>query len=482
MNQNSTPLFTQLKKHSESNIIPFHVPGHKYGLGIKQLTEYTGENLLGIDLTETPDLDNLCNPIGVILESEKLCANLFDVSSSIFVVNGTRLALQAVLMQICKSDEKVLIPRNSNLSVYNGLVLSGAFPEYVMPSFFEDLSIWGDIKDLHLKSVITEKNKFKLLIINNPNCYGICSNLASIIELTNSFNIPVLADETFGAFFYLCDDKKFTSIASQSALAVVGMDSAGLSMPQAAILLIGSKSFNSLNIRESVNLLSTSSPSYILMASLDAARQESAQYGNTIINNVIELAVFIRKKLNSIPGVFAPDKQFFVSKSYTHFDETKLLINISDTGISGYKIRGLLKEKYNLSLNFCDLHNIVIHLTVNHTKSHLEHFANCLLKIIKENKKSTRVSEINPSLQPDISVCPREAFYSNKIKVSLGQAQGQISGETIVPIGSETPILFYGEKITNEVIDSIKALKSEECSFKYNIDSRVDYINVLSAN
>lgn len=178
--QSRTPLFDAVKRHIEKNIIPFHVPGHKYGRGLKEFTDFVGQNVMLMDLNGMEDLDNANNPIGVIYEAEKLFASAFGAQYAYFLVNGTTSGVQTMIMSACEPGDEIILPRNAHKSAFGGIILSGAIPVYVQPEVNEELGITMGVTIENVKKAILKHPHAKAVFVINPTYYGIASDLKSI--------------------------------------------------------------------------------------------------------------------------------------------------------------------------------------------------------------------------------------------------------------------------------------------------------------
>ena len=206
LDQTKMPLFDAIKKYVEDDVIPFHVPGHKQGKGLKELQDYIGERALKMDVNGMEDLDFANNPTGVILEAEQLMASAFGADDAFLLVNGTSSGVQAMIMSACEPGDKIIIPRNAHRSTIGGIILSGAIPVYVQPEIDDKLGIAMGITENNLKKTIEEHPHAKAVFVINPTYYGAASDLKSIVQLAHSHNMSVLVDEAHGAHMSFLGD------------------------------------------------------------------------------------------------------------------------------------------------------------------------------------------------------------------------------------------------------------------------------------
>ena len=201
-NQQHAPVYEALTSFKRRRVVPFDVPGHKRGRGNPELAELLGEKCVSIDVNSMKPLDNLCHPVSVILEAEKLAANAFGAENAFFMVGGTTSSVQSMILSACKSGDKIIMPRNVHKSAINALVLCGAEPVYVNPKVDTKLGISLGMELADVKKAIEENPDAVAVLINNPTYYGICSNLKEIVKIAHEHNMLVLVDEAHGTHLY----------------------------------------------------------------------------------------------------------------------------------------------------------------------------------------------------------------------------------------------------------------------------------------
>ena len=205
LSQSNAPILEALERYKKMRVLPFDVPGHKRGKGNKELTDFLGEQCLTVDVNSMKPLDNLCHPVSVIKDSQKLAAKAFGAKDAFFMINGTTSAVQAMVLSVCKRGEKIIMPRNVHRSAINALIISGAVPVYVNPGTNKKIGIPLGMSVEDVKKAILENRDAKAILVNNPTYYGICSNLKEITDLAHSYGMKVLVDEAHGTHFYFSD-------------------------------------------------------------------------------------------------------------------------------------------------------------------------------------------------------------------------------------------------------------------------------------
>jgi len=479
LDQNKTPLFEAVKYHVKRNAIPLQIPGHKHGNGLEEYKEFVGENVLRMDLNQTRGIDIIWDPTSVISEAEKLLAETFQASSAYFLINGTTSGVQAMIMSACKPGDQIILPRNVHKSIFNALILSGAKPVYVLPEISDDLGIVLGITEDSLRKALTENPGAKAVLAINPSYYGVTSNLKSIVNVAHQNDIPVLVDEAHGTHMHFHHHFPLSAMEAGADMSAVSLHKTGGSMTQSSALLIGNSNINPKYVKQVLSLTYTTSPSYILLCSLDVARKQLATKGKHILDQVLELLKWSRNEINKIDGVFAPDKAFFEESGYFSFDETKLLINVQKIGFTGYEVEELLARDYNILIELADMYNILAITGLGERKEYLEALINALKDIARhaDRRKIKKIDAVQ--FNPEIVLQPRDAFYSPKKLIPLEQCAGEISGEMIMVYPPGIPLVSMGEVITPEIIEYVKLLKQEKCTLQGTTDPCVDFVMVL---
>ena len=481
--QNKTPLFDALKKYNNDKVISFDVPGHKKNpLGLKEFSDVLGEEILRLDANSMKQLDHLSNPMGVIKEAEGLMAEAYGSDHSFFLVNGTTSGVQAMIMSAVKPGEKIILPRNAHKSAVNALILSAAIPIYIQPEIDEKLGISTGISVRKLEEAIAENPDAKAVFLMNPTYYGAISNLTRIINLSHRNGMAVLVDEAHGAHLSFSEELPKNAMRMGADMAAVSLHKTGGSLTQSSALLLNEGFVDSNTVKTVLNLTQTTSASYLLMGSLDVARKNLVVNGEEIFKRILGWVREARTRLNAIEGVCAFGPETIGNKGVYDFDETKLGINVNQLGHTGFEVYDILRDEYNIQVELSDTYNILAIISVGDTRENIFALVEAIEDIAEKYRRSPLTVKCIPLSNPEIIVSPRSAFYANKKKLSLDDAVGQISGESIMAYPPGIPIVTPGEKITQEMVDYIKLLKEEHTTLTGTEDPEVDKIKVLGMN
>ncbi|MGI9952738.1 aminotransferase class I/II-fold pyridoxal phosphate-dependent enzyme [Moorellaceae bacterium AZ2] len=480
MDQTRTPIFTALKQYVNDGVLPFHVPGHKQGRALAELREYVGEKVLAMDLTCMPDLDNICNPRGVIREAEELTAAAYGADHAFFLVNGTTSGIQAMILALCKPGDKIIIPRNAHRSALGGLILSGARPIYIEPEINSDYGISMGVTPEKVERALNEHPDARAVFIISPNYYGTVPPLAEIVKIAHRYDVPVLVDEAHGAHLKFHPALPLSSMEAGADLAAVSAHKLAGSLTQSSFLLAQGGRVDPKHLKAVLNISQTTSPSYILLASLDVARKQMALYGRVLLDRTLEIAGWVRQELARIEGLRVMGEEVTGLPGCSDLDPTKITVNVQELGLSGYEMEALLRQQYGIQVELSDLYNVLLLISIGDDWEMAGRLVAAFQDIARRRspKNVVRFCPPLPAI-PRMLVSPREAFYGQTHSIELEYAEGEISAEAITAYPPGIPLICPGEIITREVIDYVNLLKKEHADLQGPEDPELKYIRVL---
>ena len=478
--QNKHPLFDALVAYVQSSVVPFDVPGHKMGRGIHpKLKEFVGENVLKMDVNSSPSLDILSNPEGVIFEAEKLAAKLFKADNAFFLVNGSTSGVQNMMMAVLKPGDKVLIPRNIHKSAINGLVLTGAIPIFLHPEIEPDLGFAVGTSIQHTKEMIDSNLDAKAIMLLNPTYYGFTGGLKEIVSYAHKKGMIVMVDESHGSHFVFDNRFGVSAMEAGADLSTISMHKTGGSFTQSSILLHQGNHVSKKQVRSAINVLQTSSASYLLMASLDMARHQLAS-NSSLIEKLIHLSLWATKEINQIPGIRAVSDHVTVHGEVFLHDVSKLLIDVHQLGLSGHEAYEILRTEYGIQCEVGETNVVLAILSIGDTEETVTSLVSALKSLSLSHRKSVRKQFIKRAFfQPDLRKSPREAFFSETEYVSIDKAIGRISADQIMIYPPGIPLLIPGEQISEEILEEFKRLYEQGNIVLGSIQNHTILIKVL---
>lgn len=480
LNQKRAPLFEAMKEYHKKGVIPFDVPGHKHGVGIKEMIDYFGPAMLELDVNAMKSLDNICNPIGVIKEAEELAAKAYGAKHAFFLVNGTTSGVQTMVMSMCSPGDKIILPRNSHKSATTALILSGAVPVYIQPEVNESLGIAMGVSLDEIKVAIAEHPDAKAIFLINPTYYGAVSDLRAIVHIAHENGMAVLVDEAHGAHMRFHEDLPLEAMDLGVDMCAVSTHKTGGSLTQSSLLLLNEGFVDAKTVKTTLNLTQTTSASYLLMGSIDIARKQLATLGQEMLEKTLRLSRWARDEINKIPGLYAFGKELIGTPGVFNFDETKLGVNVRKLGLTGFEVYDILRDEYNIQAELGDMYNILAIISLGDTQESLTALINALKDIALNYKLDREIGGKKEILKnPEVIVSPRDAYYSRKKIVKLEDAEGEVSGESIMAYPPGIPVVTPGERITREMIEYVNRLKKEDSLLQGTEDAYIEYIRVL---
>lgn len=476
--QERAPIYEALGKFSKMRVVPFDVPGHKRGRGNPELVNLLGEKCVSMDVNSMKPLDNLCHPVSVIRDAENLAADAFGAHHAFLMVGGTTSAVQSMVMSAVQAGQKIILPRNVHRSVMGALVLCGAVPVYVNPECDAKLGIPLGMSLSQLKRTIECTPDAKAILVNNPTYYGICSDLCSIVKLAHEHNMLVLVDEAHGTHLYFGENLPVSAMAAGADMAAVSMHKSGGSLTQSSLLLTGPR-VNADHVRQIINLTQTTSASYLLLSSLDISRRNLALRGKESFAAVCELADYARSEINDLGGWYAYSKELINGDSIFDFDSTKLSVYTLDMGLAGIEVYDLLRDEYDIQIEFGDLGNILAYLSIGDRKRDVERLVSALSEIGRLYAKDRTGMMENEYIPPVVAVTPQYAFYAPKKSLPIEETAGYICSEFVMCYPPGIPILAPGERVTTKILEYIAYAKEKGCQLTGPEDAAIERLNVL---
>ena len=503
-NQDRAPIAEALEAYSSERVVPFDVPGHKHGRGNPELTEFLGERTMTLDVNSMKPLDNLCHPVSVIKDAEELAAEAFGAKAAFFMVGGTTSAVQAMVFTVAARGDKIIVPRNVHRSVINAMVLCGAIPVYVDPGAHEELGIALGMQLVDIEAAIRDNPDAKAVFVNNPTYYGICSDLRGIVKLAHTHGMLVVVDEAHGTHLSFSDRLPVSAMEAGADMASVSMHKSGGSLTQSAFLLVGSAhpsceaesdsdakstgndpeenrapSIDPAYVRQIINLTQTTSGSYLFLSSLDLSRKRLALHGKELFDKVIDMAEYAREEINSIGGYYAIGSELVNGNEIFDFDKTKLVIHTLPVGLAGIEVYDLLRDEYDIQMEFGDFGNCLAYLSVGDRVREVERLVGALSEIRRHFGKDPIVSLPNSYIAPVVVLSPQEAFYADAEHIPFEKAIGRIAAESIMCYPPGIPALAPGEKITEEVLEYLRYAQEKGCQITGAEDASLKTLKVV---
>ena len=451
LDQFQTPLADRLHTSAQSKNISFHTPGHHKGQGIdSKLKAWWGEAIFQADLPELPELDNLFAPNGVIAEAETLAARAWGSDRTFFLTNGSTAGVIASILAVCNPGDSVLVPRNVHRSVISGLILSGANPVFMMPEYDERLGIAHGITVDTIANHLISNPEIKAVLIVNPTYYGVCSDVITIANLVHQYNLPLIVDEAHGAHFQFHSALPTAALTLGADIVIQSTHKTLSALTQASMLHMKGDRICTDRLAKSLQLIQSTSPSYLLLASLDVARMQMATQGEILLGNAIDRVQRVRSQINKIPNLIT--LEFIKSPGFHELDPLRITVLIA--GMDGFTADEILNEELGITCELPGLQSVTFIATHGTTDTDCDRLLKGLQQLsdrILESQNTNFNYELFTEI-PTIVLSPRDAFFAKSKLIKVNDAIGLISADLICPYPPGIPIIMPGEQITVNAI------------------------------
>lgn len=473
------PLVEAMLKYKNEKVYPLHTPGHKGGRGMAEmLRRELGESVL-MDVSLMSELDDIHEPETYIAEAQRLAAETYGSDACFWAVNGTSQAIHAMLMTAVNPGDKVLVPRNAHRSVAGGLILGDIEPVFMEPDYSEEFGIYTQISAATVQQKLQEHSDIKAVLLTSPNYYGIAADIESIASICHQQQIPLLVDEAHGPHL------GFSNRLPKSALQC-GADASAQSthkllgaMTQCSMLHIRKGLLDIQKAADVMSVLTTTSPNYLLMASLDAARAQVQSCGDKMAEHAAAAAAKLRSLCKSFQGLRVLEEQDI--KGYK-LDTTKVTLNVSRWGYSGVEA-GELFRKAGIAVELVDPQNVLFLITYADDNREFDAVLEKISRVLTEMEGCKKQQKINirfPELpKTEMGLSAREVFFGGKEAVPFAAGIGRICAEQISFYPPGIPVLLPGEIISADIAEYCMEMKKLGLPVSGPADSTLQTVRVV---
>lgn len=486
MNQNKTPLLEAVTDLIETNPAYFRVPGHRLDKGVSpRWTDRVGTAIFAYDVTETPLTDDLHSPEGAIGEAQQLLSELYGADQSFFLVNGSTCGNEAMMISAACEGERIMVARNAHKSAMMGLVVSGAEPVYVMPEVADDWAVQGEITAKAVGKCFEQNPDCKALFLVSPSYYGICSDLHAIADICHAHGALLLVDEAHGGHVYFHEKLPVGALEAGADVCVQSMHKVTGALTQSSVLHIRHHGVGEAaleRIAQNLQLVQSTSPSYLLMTSLDCARYELAVNGRKMMEKALALAEYARERIDGIAG--------FCCMEGERIDRTRLVISARGIGLTGYALDKILFEEYAVNMELSDYENVLAVVTYANEKEDMDRLVAACADVSRKCAKSAALQKVYktsgyppfPAI-PQQVMSPRRAYFSDTRTIRWQEAVGRTAGQMIAPYPPGIPVICPGERISQAVWDYIECFRRDKRHMHgAGQDGMLNWVKVIAAD
>ena len=467
-------ILTKLQELRDENLVSFHVPGHKIGsiyekLGYKQILE----EIYTLDTTEIDGTDNLHNAKEVIKNSQDKTAKIFNADKTIYLVNGTTCGIEAAIMATCNPKSKIIMNRDCHQSVINACILGDLEPIYIQTQICRKTNIIQGVNVEDVIKTIDSNLDAKAIILTYPTYYGTTYDLKSICEYAHSKDMVVIIDEAHGAHLELSNRLPKSAIIQGADIIVQSTHKTLPAFTQASMLHIKGNRVDEKKILSMLRFLESSSPSYLLLNSLELAVDIYEKHGQELMENLLNIIEEFKLKFKDRENILI----------YNEMDKTKIFISLKDLGITGYNLDEILRRDYKIQVELSNYCGVLLICTIVNDKEDFYRLEKALEDLLLKIKEKNVLEDTKyPESIPTKVLNPREAFYSSKKTIKIEDSIGKISGEYIIPYPPGISLISPGEIITQEIIAYIQQGVKNGMIVSGLKDINLEYIDIIDIN
>ncbi len=466
--QRSTPYFDALERYVDDGTIPFHVPGHQQGRGTPEaFKNFIREKGLAADITQVLGLDDIHQPVDVCLHAHELAAQAYGSDMSFFLINGSSSGNHVMMLSVCNPGDKVIVPRNCHKSVTGAVILNGVVPVYVEPEYDMEMDVDHAVTPESVERAIVENPDAKAVMVLSPTYYGAAADTRAIAEIVHKYDKILMVDEAWGAHLNFHEELPVSAMEAGADIAINSTHKIISGMSQASMIHFKTKRIDQGRVHTVLRLFLSTSPSCLLVASLDVARMQMATEGRRLLTETIRLADYIRDSINGIPGLKCYGRELIGRPGVHDFDPTRIVFTARDIGYTGYDMERILRYDFNIQVELSDIFNNVALLTIGHDKGMADKLIDALRTIARERKYPNSLDVLKQYSSkgkrfelpdwPEHVMIPRDAFFAPYDTVDFDKSQGRICCEIVTPYPPGIPILRPGDLINDEIVRYVRA-------------------------
>lgn len=474
------PLVEAMLRYKFANVYPLHTPGHKGGRGMERLLRQELGGGAAMDVSLMSELDDIHEPVGYIKESQALAAQTYGSDACFWAVNGTSQAIHAMLMTALAPGERLLLPRNAHRSVAGGLILGGIEAVYLQPEFNEAFGLQMQVTPEAVERALRQDKNIKAVLLTTPNYYGVAARTAEIAAACHAHGAVLLVDEAHGPHLGFSDLLPPSALQSgadacaQSTHKILG------AMTQCSMLHVQGRRLSLQRAADVMSVLTTTSPNYLLMASLDAARAQVQTYGKQMAEAAVAAAQKLRRLCAAHAGLRVLEE---ADCGGLRLDSAKVTVNFAGWGYTGVEAGEALRQA-GVAVELVDAQNVLFLVTYADTNADydaaLRRIDDVLHALERQKRKPLRGAAAQAVPMTTAAINLRRVFYSAKQAVPLAQAAGRVCGEQVSFYPPGIPVLLPGEIVTPEIIAYCRAMKVLGLPVSGPADSALQTLRVVS--
>lgn len=472
----------KLTAYSTSDYYPFHMPGHK-----RQTPDFP--NPYSIDITEIDGFDNLHHAEGILKDAQERAKQLYHTKETFYLINGSTCGILSAISAALPRGGTLLMGRNCHKAAYHAAFLRQLQTRYVMP-VMTDFGIMGSVCPQDVANMLNENPDIGAVFLTSPTYDGVVSDIRAIAEIVHAHNIPLIVDEAHGAHFTFSEEFPVSALECGADIVIQSLHKTLPCFTQTALLHVNSDRISLDSIKNFLGIYETSSPSYLLMASMDQGLRTMAEQGSELMAHFTDLLKNFYQKAKDLKHLSVFTKDFCNGKNCFEWDFSKILISTENAGLTGQELHDLLLEKYHLQMEMASGHYVTALTSVMDTDEGFRRLIQALMEIdqtiIAPKYTETDTLHNQPLLTsrelytiPEQRLSLTDAMEKTCHTLSLKDAAGYISQEFVYLYPPGIPLIAPGEVITPKLIENIALCQAQGLSVEGLSDTETKTIKIL---
>jgi arginine decarboxylase len=462
-NQQRAPICEAIQDFRRTRTTTFTSPGHKAGQAVSaDMAAIISRDAYRWDVSMLNGVDDRLESKDIQGQAEDLAAALYGADASYFSTNGSSLSVHVALAAIAPPEGEVIVARNAHKSLAAGLIFTGQKPIFVYPEYDEELDLVHGVDADDLESALKRHKKAGGVVIVSPDYYGFAGDMRKLARIVHAHGKPLVVDEAWGVLFPFHPEFPEDALKAGADIVFGSFHKVLASIQQSAIIHLKGRRVDGDRVRSAIDLFQTTSASSLLLASIDAARREMALHGKERWEKAIRIAEGAGEQINAISGISVVTAETAkLRRTVTGFDPTKIVIDVSNLGVTGFEASDWLRDNQKIAMELADYRRIMGIISLADTDStarRLVRGVKAMARWASSRRKRTNTDALPRlrELKTEMAMTPREAFFADAEMVKIDDAPGRIAAELASPYPPGIPVMLPGEVITEAMVQYLK--------------------------
>jgi arginine decarboxylase len=458
VNHDEAPVLDALVDYHRRRHTPFTPPGHKQGRGADpRVRAVLGDDVFRNDVLATSGLDDRSGSGQVIQRAQQLMADAVGAEHAFFSTCGSSLSVKSAMLAVAGRHGRLLVGRDAHKSVISGLVLSGLQPAWLHPQWDAELHLAHPPSPEDVGRALERDSDVAGVMVTSPTPYGTCADVAAIAELCHARGLPLLVDEAWGAHLPFHERLPTWAMSAGADVCVVSVHKMGAGLEQGSVFHLQGDLVDAAHLSACSDMLSTTSSNVLIYAAMDGWRRQMVQHGHQLLSDALDLTGDVRQRVTDLPGLHVLHDELIGAEASHELDPLKLIVDLSELGISGYQAADWLRANRAVDVGLSDHRRIEAQLSIADDAATAQVLIDALTGLVKAAHELPEPPTIDlPSpgdLELDTVMVPRDAFFARTEDVPAKEAVGRVCAEQITPYPPGIPVLLPGERIGQEALD-----------------------------